>query len=57
MDEIPVDKRWEDLILSTRTRDDIQKAAEKGCRKSQIELAHLDRNKFNKDDPRAKPDA
>jgi hypothetical protein len=43
VEETPVEKRWEDLILSTRIREDIQKAATNGCRKSKIELEHLDR--------------
>jgi hypothetical protein len=45
VDEVPVDKRWEDIILSSRLKGDIKKAAENGCRRSKIELAHLDRDK------------
>lgn len=45
VNEVPVDKRWEDIILSTRSKKGIKKAAQNGCWRSKIELAHLKRDK------------
>jgi hypothetical protein len=44
VEEVPVDERWEDIILMARLKDDIAKAAVNGCRKSKMELAHLNRH-------------
>jgi len=43
--EVPVEERWDKLILERRTMEAVQEAAVKGCRKSKIELGHLEREK------------
>jgi hypothetical protein len=46
VDEAPVDERWEAMILNARSREEIERAAENGCRRSKIELEHLDRAEY-----------
>jgi hypothetical protein len=36
--------RWDEQILTKRTRAEVKAAADGGCLKSQIQLDHLDRN-------------
>jgi hypothetical protein len=43
--EVAMDERWEKLILAKRKMENVQEAATKGCRKSKIELGHLERGK------------
>jgi hypothetical protein len=43
--EAPVEERWDMLILGSRTMKEVQATAADGCRKSKIELAHLERGK------------
>jgi hypothetical protein len=44
--EVPVEERWDTLILARRTREEIQEAVNRNwCRKSEIELGHLEREK------------
>lgn len=49
VEEIPIDQRWEDLILTARPKEDIERAAEKGCRRSKIEITHLNRDSAGKE--------
>ena len=44
VEEGSLDERWEEIILMERLKDDIVKAVVNGCRKSKIELAHLNRH-------------
>lgn len=44
VEEVPLNIRWDEMILAARSKEDIVKAAATGCRKSKIELGHLNRN-------------
>jgi hypothetical protein len=45
VEEVSIDERWEKLILSKRSKEATEMAAEAGCLLSKLELAHLNREK------------
>ncbi|KAE9364780.1 hypothetical protein N431DRAFT_355108 [Stipitochalara longipes BDJ] len=49
VEEVALDERWEDLILTARSKENVAKAAANGCRRSRIELAHLNRHMVEDD--------